>query len=859
MRNDYTWYMAAGSLFDPDAADAERNRTLLRGGVGGQTLPLDGVITSGWIEVEPWAEYFCDSGLEIGYFYADKDGNSPRPLTPGLHNTAYALDSRYARITVGEGLAETFYFGKMRECRPIYGDDMRVAWEKEQSQRFFRAELSQSLVFVLDDYKAIVGAAFETEFLVRLYRNNMGTPQVLFTGLFGMTDCKVDVDSGRVEVKPAVRDAYTRILDGWEREYDLMRLGVSSVPVQVVKRPLLQFYTPGDSVVSCFLGGMTWDMDAANPTADIPTIENTYHFGLVQNTAARLTLASDLPVRLNAGVALTLKAGTYSYEGMMENGVALTGADGTEIEYYETAPVAVTEDGVRRWDYENGFRVIIKQSSTSGEHWYYVRLYTQHTYYDYNSEETARKYNEIPRTIVLRGEYNMLDETTNATFEVPTLIYARQVLNLEVLEGGTPTYELPDSDICMTGRNYRRVVKYSNNVVIVKSSGTQTEPTEWGVSPNGGYYVKPYLPTSYGGACYPVGRNMWGTYSSWYFPTAEDDLLEEAGRSEYTLKNAYLFSGVINALLGEVAPELSFDGTTACSEALYGSVNAAGWTLMATPKSNVTAGEYTQPAQTAKTTLKKWLDMAASVFRIYWFIDGGRLRMEHVRWFRNGGTYDGTPDVGYDATAEINPRSGKPWSTGTSKYEFEKEEMPERYETAWMDGSTREFDGWPLVMRSRFVQRDKVEDVTVADFTSNVDYMLLNPDAVSKDGFALLAPVYSGGAYRLPFVSFTHQEDGGVSYRNTLQNGFLAMCSVQPQWWLWDLPCRKISVNGQNATALGVSRRKRQNITLPVLPLEPETDKMVKTGLGYGEIESFSLNLSTESADIELAYDTEQQ
>jgi hypothetical protein len=132
--------------------------------------------------------------------------------------------------------------------------------------------------------------------------------------------------------------------------------------------------------------------------------------------------------------------------------------------------------------------------------------------------------------------------------------------------------------------------------------------------------------------------------------------------------------------------------------------------------------------------------MLRDCFRCYWFVDdAGRFRIEHIEFFRNGGSYSGTPVVGVDLTTETVPRTGKQWAYARNQYEYEKPEMAARYQFGWADNVTELFTGFPINILSRYVNPDNIQQISVAQFTSDIDYVLLNPETISKDGFLLLS------------------------------------------------------------------------------------------------------------------------
>lgn len=93
------------------------------------------------------------------------------------------------------------------------------------------------------------------------------------------TDCTFTDYDKKVVVQPDAIDDYNDVLAGLEKEYNLITLAPTIQRITINKRPLIQIYVPGDSVVSCFLGGTNWEQDA-NATTDQNALIQTYHFAL---------------------------------------------------------------------------------------------------------------------------------------------------------------------------------------------------------------------------------------------------------------------------------------------------------------------------------------------------------------------------------------------------------------------------------------------------------------------------------------------------------------------------------------------------------------------------------------------------
>lgn len=164
---------------------------------------------------------------------------------------------------------------------PIYKDDLAKDFEKESGQEFFRAKLSGNLTFESDDYTFVVSKAFDTQFALEIFISyNAGQSWTSYwRGTFWKTDCDFDDDAKTVSVKPTVWDQYNDVLAGMDKEYNLIELAPEIAPVKADKRPMVQVYVPGQSVIGCFLSGMWWEQEA-EPESDKTKLVNVYHFSL---------------------------------------------------------------------------------------------------------------------------------------------------------------------------------------------------------------------------------------------------------------------------------------------------------------------------------------------------------------------------------------------------------------------------------------------------------------------------------------------------------------------------------------------------------------------------------------------------
>lgn len=716
-----------------------------------------------------------------------------------------------------------------RAAEPVWKDDLTIDYEQERGQMFFRRKLSGRLNFVGDDYDWLMGRAYADEIGVTIQRSNdLGATWTDFwTGHFYKTDCEINVDDKRVTVQPEVDDAYNKILAGMEKEFNLIELLPETASVRIKKFPLIQIYYPGESIVSCIYNGMSWEQDVNQETSD-SVLRDDYHFK--RNSDKR-----EITLKQNGSV-YGIYEGDVTQNPMHSYNVYFTpvsGGAGTRLHVVYTV---TTEP--------NGgltFQIVIQLLDDS-----------DNILYRYENSGVGTKDTSNLSFTMRNGQGSFMDGQT-----LTRAVYARILLDVETFDG-YETAPLSSSDFCHDNRNYTRAIGFTLGArYLMTSTDTQVAPTEYGKSSNGQYFVEPYSQDE----LYPIARTSWENTSIWFVNDGNViDYFRSNGQKAFTLKTSYPVWSVIAKLLAQIDASLSHAATTAYSQFLYSATNPVSnnpfYTLLMTPKTNLLAGEFSEPAQKAPITLKDVLEMLRDVYQCYWHIDGTKLMIEHIKYYRNGGSYSVAPTVGPDITTMVCPRNGKTWGYGTSTYRYDKEQMPEQYQFGWMDDVTKPFMGLPIVIRSPYVDKGNIEETRVSMFTSDIDYLLLNPQSISKDGFALMAGQASGTSY---YLNVKYVPTGWAPWVDKflyLQNGELAFCLLQPQYLCYNLPARSIKINEVLSSALGIKRTKSQEVRVPMYQ-EPNPMKLIKTFLGNGFVSKISLNLTSRVSKCTLKYEPE--
>ena len=718
--------------------------------------------------------------------------------------------------------------GTKQTVRPNYKDDLTLDYELETNQRFYRAKLSGKINFVRTDYDIINDAPFDSEFFLYIEKSDDWgqTYNQYYKAKFMKTDCTFNDDDKLVTVQPETTDQYDDVLAGLEKEYNLITLAPTIQRITINKRPLIQIYVPGDSVVSCFLGGTNWEQDA-NATSDQSALVQTYHFALCN-------ILKEIQITPNGSPAVI--GGLYT--GRMATGASANNFEGKlyselNVNYY----IYISQQRIDGLPFGAVIVEIRKRSDDTA-----MFRYTKATTLPFDTLE-------FDLTAV---EGSGATGTMHADMKSYN-IYARYLCDVEKIDD-LNTYPLPADDIVDNNRNYRRSIGYAIDVAFISNNFSDT-PTEWGLADNGKYFAPPY--SIYGQTFYPIARSTWRYASLWFGFYLFDWILEEKARKAYTLRDAFTLSSCINVLLKEFAPGITHEATPEYSQFLYNTnnpISRQSFKLLISQKSNIINGEYQTPAQKAPVTLQQIMTMLRDIYKCYWYIEDGKFKIEQINWFRNGGSYGYSPIIDYDLTQLENVRNGKKLAFATSEYSFDKVDMPERYQFEWMDDVTTPFEGLPIEITSKYVTAGKIEEINISNFTSDIDLMLLNPGAISSDGFALFAAVTPSGGGQLE-LPFTRQTVDNVEYY--LQNGYLAFINIQPTYWVYDMPARRFKINNTPNYAIGIERKKKQTLNFPAGTTDPNPMQLVKTYIGNGQVDKLSVNLCSRNIKATLKYDTE--
>ena len=588
--------------------------------------------------------------------------------------------------------------------------DLSKKYSKESGQEFFRVSLDGKINLFGSAYEVVKQSSLEDQliFIIDRYKRATNIWVEYYKGEFNKTDCKFDYDKKKCELKTTAIDAYNEVMNKYDNTYDLIKLAPEITRIDLHKRSLMQVYVRGANSITNFFGGTYWEDDINEVVDNHDALINKYYFSYIK-------AGNEFYVE-NAGIAAV-------------NGV-YAGTNGS-------------------WDQWNGYTCYMGTNTPGVYAYIYIKRNSDNTIL-YRSVK-QRMFTEANNCYIGREDIEMVnvnDASDKFTIESPFVyhIYRRLLCDVDTVkdsEGVKNTYDLPSDDFATNSRNYKKCIGLKGGLFFCTSRAVD-EPTKYGLNDYGQYFTNSFIPSSLGlGRALPISKNSWANASLWYVYDSSYEFFEERLRKQYTLKDSYSIGAVIKAVLKKIDPTISHEPTAEYSKFLYDTTNPLGFArfyVYITQKTNILKGNYDQPAQKAETSLEVLMKMLRDCFRCYWYIEDNKFKIEHIYFFMNGGSYQYQSNYQLDFTKLTDQFNKKLSSYFQSEIEFDKSDLNHRYEFAWMDNVTDLFGGVTIDVNSNYIQKDKTEEISIGQFSSDVDFMLFNPNNFSDDGFALLCP-----------------------------------------------------------------------------------------------------------------------
>lgn len=629
--------------------------------------------------------------------------------------------------------------------------DMALSKQKESGQQFFTTSLTQPFKLIGKDARYVIESQFEHKFSLEIIKIENGVSSVYYKGLFFKSSCTIDELNNVVEATVTTDDDYRLVLANLDTEVDLVKIGTPTTPVILKSRPILQIYVKGSTKLTNIIDDLSWEQDVTSELDE--TIIRT-RWGFSKNAEI-----GEAYVKGNN----PLVEGMYS--GDVSSGSMYDFLTSTNQQY------KITQRDVRPNPNVNTTRTRIVIINTTTNAIVYVATK------DFTITDFAPLKN-FSRDVEL-VPYNATTNSPNYTSsdkQIVTLysyiVFARVLASRKNISGSVGMAVSTD-DIIDQNLNYRYVFSY-RSAQIYHSTNTSMIVTKYGKNTIGSYYAPPSIN---GVGFMPIDMTEWHKGSLWFAPNVNDYEFEREGRHSFTVNNAYKLTDVIQSLLKSFKSGVLFSESD--SKFLYNAQNVLGLegdTLLLIPKSNVLHGETAKPAMKAPIKLNQIFEMLATCFKVYWDIEAGRLRIEHLDFYDRGGTYTGNKQIGVDLTVLNSCNKMSASAKANTKYSYEDLTMPSKIQFSWMDEASTLFKGSDILITSVYVVKDSTDTKSSAVFSSDVDYLIANPSSVSQDGFVVVRTEQE------ELVEFVNQRAGYIEDGTGV---FIANLA----WRTIDLPC----------------------------------------------------------------------
>lgn len=270
--------------------------------------------------------------------------------------------------------------------------------------------------------------------------------------------------------------------------------------------------------------------------------------------------------------------------------------------------------------------------------------------------------------------------------------------------------------------------------------------------------------------------------------------------------------------------------------------------LVLVQKSDARDPNASNPASVGKTTfatIARWL---VEMFQVYWIIENGKVRFEHISYFEQ--------PLGLDLTqSRFSDEMLK-----TNRYTFNNKERPkyERFEFA--EAANTDFIGDDIWYNTMCVNQDPDSNTlihSVPEITTDIEFVLRSPEDIGKDGFVMLATTVSGSIY-------TTIEDDGLLSLNPIANAPLSWANLHHHFFRHDRFWKSGFLNG-NFVSFETSKNTviqdavELKFCCEFINWNPE--QSIRTGLSdkwfagiYGSTEKAEYDISKETLKLTIGY-----
>jgi len=235
-------------------------------------------------------------------------------------------------------------------------------------------------------------------------------------------------------------------------------------------------------------------------------------------------------------------------------------------------------------------------------------------------------------------------------------------------------------------------------------------------------------------------------------------------------------------------------------------------------KSDIIRPTSSDPATSAMMSWNELMEILWAMFQVQWEYDSttDTINVEHISWFTRGNGLD-------LRTQEL--------TKATNKYSYLKEKMPKYEKFMFAEADNKNFVGAPIWYDSKCVDSDPDTNVkeTLVNVTTDLEYIINNPDAIADEGFVILCNYEDGGDY------FVRLEPGEICCPVDIRlNMDLSWANLPNRYFRHNRVLIEGYMNGSLETFWTAQKTKKQNDFFAVIcpDDEYEPSDLITTELG---------------------------
>lgn len=252
--------------------------------------------------------------------------------------------------------------------------------------------------------------------------------------------------------------------------------------------------------------------------------------------------------------------------------------------------------------------------------------------------------------------------------------------------------------------------------------------------------------------------------------------------------------------------------------------------------SDVIGYSSSEPARKGEWSLKKLLDNLRQMFRVFWDIHEGKLRIEHESFYQLQGEKDLT----------VYPQH----IAKTDAYEYVKSKMPRYQRLVFSSANNEDFERGVIEYGGVCVSMEEGEDTeewTVTDITTDLEYLIVSGGTTAQKGFVLML-VQDGQIVK----------EKGALTGLLMPNAGLAAANLVSDYYTHNRVLENGIVNRNIRIFKSVQKTKKQvSLNVPICcELVNPYARFISTLGANAELETMSETLVTGGVEITLLHDT---